>query len=148
MPRYLLDTNLLGLAITPNSSLALWHKAHPAELSISIIAVREALRGTLASITQAESPQASSKIPLSKRYQFLVQLLEGIRQFPQTPYLDEAETLYQSFPKSVQRVGSNDCRIAASAIVAGLTVLTQNTSDFAHIAEHDPRLRFEEWTPT
>jgi tRNA(fMet)-specific endonuclease VapC len=148
MPRYLLDTNLLGLAITPNSSLALWHKAHPAELSISIIAIREALSGVLSSIAKAESPQTTGKISLSRRYQFLSQLLEGIRQFPQTPYTDEAEILYQSFPKSVRRVGSNDCRIAASAIVTGLIVLTQNTSDFAHIAEHDPRLQFEEWTPT
>jgi tRNA(fMet)-specific endonuclease VapC len=146
MPRYLLDTNLLGLALAPNSSLALWHRANPTEISLSIITVREALRGALASITEAESPQSTSKLSLSRRYVFLAHLLEGLQEFPKIPYSDEAEALYQSFPKSVQRIGPNDCRIAASAIVEDRIVLTKNTADFARIAEHDSRLRFEDWT--
>jgi predicted nucleic acid-binding protein len=112
---------------------------------MSLITARESLRGALASIAEAESIQAERKLPLSKRYQFLGQLLDGLHQFSHITYSDEAEILYQSFPKSVRRIGPNDCRIAASAIVENLIVLTQNTADFARIAEHDPRLRFETW---
>jgi predicted nucleic acid-binding protein len=146
MPRYLLDTNLLGLATTPNSSLVLWHKVHPNEIFISIITARESLRGVLASIVEAESPQAAEKLSLSKRYQFLAHLLAGLHQSPMLVYSEEAEILYRSLPKSIQRIGPNDCRIAASAIVNGLTVLTQNTADFVRIAEYDPRLQFANWT--
>nr|WP_309692880.1 type II toxin-antitoxin system VapC family toxin [Armatimonas sp.] len=144
MARYLLDTNLLRPALTPGNALALWIEAHPGEITLSAVTVREALRGMLASIAEAESPQAAGKSSLSTRYALLVRLLEGIQSFPLHPYSEVADALYQSWPKSLHRTGPNDCRIAASAIVAGLIVLTHNTTDFSRIAQHDNRLRFEQ----
>ncbi len=142
MARYLLDTNLLRPALTPETELALWIEAHPDEVALSLVTVREALRGTLASLAEAESPQFNGKSSLSTRYALLARLLAGIRSLPLHPYSEDAEALYQSWPKSLHRIGPNDCRIAASAIVAGLVVLTRNEADFARIAQHDNRLRF------
>jgi predicted nucleic acid-binding protein len=139
--RYLLDTNLLRPALTAGTELALWMEAHPGEIALSIVTVREALRGTLASIAEAESPQAAGKSSLSTRYALLARLLAGIQSIPLHPYSEAAEVLYQSWPKSLHRTGPNDCRIATSAITAGLVVLTRNTADFERIAQHDNRLR-------
>ena len=144
MARYLLDTNLLRPALTSETELALWIEAHPGEVALSLVTVREALRGTLASLAEAESPQFLGKSSLSTRYALLTRLLDGVSRFPLQPYSETAEALYQSWPKSLHRIGPNDCRIAASAIVAGLVVLTLNRTDFARIMEHDNRLRFEQ----
>ena len=55
---------------------------------------------------------------------------------------DEAERLFRSWPAAVKRVGANDCRIAASAVVRGYTVVTCNGKDFGRI----PGVAFEDWT--
>jgi predicted nucleic acid-binding protein len=144
MPRYLLDTNLLRPALMAGTPFFLWIGAHPGEVALSLVTLREALRGTLASIAEAESPQSAGKSSLSTRYALLARLLEGVKDFPLIPYSEAAEILYQSWPKSVHRIGPNDCRITASAIVSGLIVLTRNTADFEKIAAHDNRLRFAE----
>lgn len=143
MPRYLLDTNLLRSALAPGSSLAERIRQNPTEYAVSLVTVREALRGALAAIAEAESPsQAAGRAGLSARYALLAHLVEGLASLTLWPYSDEADRLYQSWPASVRRVGPNDCRIAASAIVDGCTVLTRNLSDFARIAEHDTRLLY------
>ena len=109
---------------------------------MSLVTLREALRGTLASIAEAESPQGAGKSSLSTRYALLARLLEGVKHFPLETYSESAEALYQSWPKCLHRIGPNDCRIAASAITTGLVVLTRNSADFEKIAAHDNRLRF------
>ena len=42
----------------------------------------------------------------------------------------------------VRRIGSQDCRIAASAIAAGWIVVTANQKDFSRI----PGVQFEDWS--
>jgi len=142
--RYLLDTNLLRSALTPDSELAIWIATHAGEIALGLVSVREVLRGALASIAEAESPQFAGKTSLSTRYALLARILEGLASFPLHPYSEEADALYHSWPKSLHRVGPNDCRIAASAITGGLIVLTKNTSDFKRIMEQDKRLRIAE----
>lgn len=137
--RYLLDTNLLRAALTPGSPLALRIAESPGDYGLSVVTVREVLRGALASVAEAES---SATLSLPTRYRFLAQLIQGISRFAIHPYAEEAEALYRSWPKSLHRIGPNDCRIAASAIVDGLIILTCNASDFAQIAAHDPGLSF------
>lgn len=143
MPRYLLDTNLLRPALTPGSSLAERIRQNPADFAVSMVTVREALRGALAAIAEAESQaQGGSRSTLSARYALLAHLVEGLASLTLWPYSEEADRLYQAWPASVRRVGPNDCRIAASAILGGCTVLTRNVADFARIAEHGTRLSF------
>lgn len=140
MPRYLLDTNLLREVLTPGNSLEKYHRLHPDELTLRIVAVRETLRGFMAVIGEAESSNDNTR--LSSRYALLKIFLEGLRGHSIHTYKEQADTLYKTWPQSIRRIGPNDCRIAASAAVDGLIVLTRNTSDFERIAQHEPRIQF------
>jgi len=53
--------------------------------------------------------------------------------------------LYAQIPANVRRVGSRDCRIAASAVASGMAVITSNTRHFAQVADALPELRFADW---
>ena len=142
MPRYLLDTNLLREILTQGSSLETYHRQYPNEIALSIVSVREALRGALASITDAESPQPKGKSPLSARYALLNDLLRGIQKLPVHLYSEQADKLYHNWSPAIRRIDPNDCRIAASAAVDGLVVLTRNVSDFERITAHESRVLF------
>jgi len=69
-------------------------------------------------------------------------LIHSLSAFQILPYTDEAEQLYQSWPAKQKRVGPNDCRIAASAIIAGFTVITGNGKDFSAI----PGIIWQDWS--
>ena len=60
--------------------------------------LRDALRGALASVAAAES---SPNLSLPSRYAFFAQLIRGISTLPLHLYSDEADALYQSWPKSL-----------------------------------------------
>jgi tRNA(fMet)-specific endonuclease VapC len=55
---------------------------------------------------------------------------------------DTCERQFQEFRKQKIRIGSQDLRIASTAIVHNLIVVTRNQRDFRHI----PRLTLEDWT--
>jgi tRNA(fMet)-specific endonuclease VapC len=137
-----MDTNLLRDALLPGSLIARYHRQYPADISLSIVSVREALKGALSSITDAESSQPRGKSSLSSRYTLLNEILIGMQMFPIHLYSEQADALYKTWPQSIRRIGPNDCRIAASAAVDGLIVLTRNTSDFERIAQYEPRVPF------
>ncbi|MBB6051736.1 putative nucleic acid-binding protein [Armatimonas rosea] len=119
--------------------------ANTESIFLSTVVVREILRGAMASISEAEGNASRGKASLVQRYALLELVLARIQLFQILCYSDAAESLYQSWPKSLQRMGPNDCRIAASAVVTGITVVTRNTGDFSRIAEHEARLVFEDW---
>jgi tRNA(fMet)-specific endonuclease VapC len=68
--------------------------------------------------------------------------LKYLGRYKIVPYTPEADSVFQTFPSGVKRVGTNDCRIAATAIANNLTVVTRNTRDYAKI----PNVKFEDWT--
>ncbi len=119
--------------------------ANTESIFLSSVVVREILRGAMAAISEAEGGAARGQSSLVQRYALLELVLNRILLFTIVPYSVAAENLYQTWPKSLQRIGPNDCRIAASAVVNGMTVITRNTRDFARIAEHEVRLVFEDW---
>ena len=61
--------------------------------------------------------------------------------FQRSEYTPEMEALYQSWLAAVKRVGTRDCRIAATAIVLGFTVITANLSDYQPI----PNVQTDNW---
>ena len=61
--------------------------------------------------------------------------------FQHLPYTAEMEDLYQSWPAAVKRIGTRDCRIAATAIVFGSTVVTCNLSHLPAI----PDVQTDNW---
>ncbi len=84
----------------------------------------------------------SQRRPFGRESQFLADLISAFAAFQILPYTDEAERLYQSWLARQKRVGPNNCRIAASAILAGFTVITGNGKDFSAI----PGAVWEDWS--
>ena len=109
------------------------------EVSISIITFTELLQGWLAEINRS---LARPKSDICRAYDNLAQAQEDLRSFKTIRYTSQIESIYQAFPSSVKRVGTNDCRIAATAIAHGLIVVTCNVRDFSRI----PNVKFEDWT--
>ncbi len=69
-------------------------------------------------------------------------LFEALQRFQVVSYTSEIEQIYQSMSLEQKRVGTQDCRIAATAIAHGFTVVTANTSDFYKIGG----VAVEDWT--
>ncbi len=67
---------------------------------------------------------------------------EFLRQFQTLPYTEADEDLYQSWSAAVKRVGTRDCRVAASAINRRLTVVTANLRHFQQI----PGVQAVDWS--
>ena len=112
--------------------------ADSAELSICTIVVEEVTGGQISQINTLRSRNRS----VGRESQFLANLIRSLSTLQILSYTDEAEQLYQSWTAKQKRVGPNDCRIAASAILAGFTVITCNGKDFSTI----PSLKWQDWS--
>ena len=76
-----------------------------------------------------------------QQYEAFHLTLIGIGAFTLLPYSAAAEALFQAMPPEVKRIGTQDCRIAAIAMVNDCTVITRNVRDFSRI----PGVRCEDW---
>ena len=138
---YLLDTDTFSLALHGEPRLiARLEQTPPETVWLSVVAAEEVLHGALAEVNKERKRPAGDRICLA--YDFVVTALTQIGRCRLLPYDPAAHRLYQSWPASVKRVGPQDCRIAACAIVHGLIVVTRNRRDYAQI----PGARFEDWT--
>lgn len=109
----------------------------PEQIFISIITVEEMLQGALASVQKVKR-----KSSVTKAYQYFEDLFAALHQFQILSYTPEAESIYQSLPAQVKRIGTQDCRIAAIASASRFTVITVNVNDFVSIGIAD----VEDWT--
>jgi tRNA(fMet)-specific endonuclease VapC len=57
-------------------------------------------------------------------------------------HTSEAESIYQSLPAKIQRIGTQDCRIAAIARANKFSRVTINVNDFVSVGLAD----VEDWT--
>jgi len=80
-------------------------------------------------------------LKLPQAYDVLLQTQRQLALYQVLPYTAEMEALYQSWPASVKRLGTHDCRIAATAIVLGFTVITYNLSHYRPI----PKVDMDDW---
>jgi tRNA(fMet)-specific endonuclease VapC len=92
-------------------------------------------------ISQINSLRSQRKL-FGRESQFLTSLMGILAIFPILSYTDAAEELYLSWSAKQRRIGPNDCRIAASAMSIGLTVMTCNGKDFSVI----PGLNWQDWS--
>ncbi len=135
---YLLDTDTASLAFNGNERvLARIRQAKSQNIRLSSIAAEESIRGALSVIHRC---QATAGLPAAHR--FFTRLLSFLYEYRIHTYNDEAALVYSSFPAQVKRLGTQDCRIAASAIAAGWIVVTANLKDFSQI----PGVQFEDWS--
>ena len=139
---YILDTDTLSNFLDKRRQYdglrARIRQTPPRDLWISVISVEEMLRGVLDLIRQAQT----ARRPTAGAYSLLASLFDDLRSFQILPFTNDDEALYTSMPAAVKRSGSNDCRIAASAISRGFIVITGNTTHFNRI----PAVQHENWT--
>lgn len=134
---FLLDTDSASLAFGRNPVILARIQNTPAPVRLSSVAAEEFLRGTLGLVNkQRDKPGAPAAHAL------FVSVLQEVGRYEILAYDADAARVYASFSAQVRRVGTQDCRIAASAISRGLTVITANQKDFSRI----PGVKFEDWS--
>jgi tRNA(fMet)-specific endonuclease VapC len=138
---YLLDTNIISTALDQRrNNQFLAHRIlnqSPESIFISIITVEEMMRGELGGIHRLRH-----KPNVVTVYRAFEGLFEALHRFQVISYTSEIEQIYQSMSLEQKRVGTQDCRIAATAIAHGFTVVTANTHDFYKIGG----VAVEDWT--
>jgi predicted nucleic acid-binding protein len=143
---YLLDTDTFSKCLRGGAHVQERIAREEEAVYLSVVAFREAMRGALAALADAESPTPRFRVSVPEAYRFLQELSTFAMTLPLWSYTMKAEALYLSWPKNIHRIGPRDCRIATSAIVGGLTVVTSNLRHFEQIAAHELRLQFEDWS--
>lgn len=139
----LLDTDTLSIAQHPESreSLVLQRRllAVPPDevIAASIVSYDEQTRGWLGYFAKSRTGEAQLKA-----YDKLLKHLAYWRRVPVVPFDPEALSQYERLRAMKLRVGSNDLRIAATALSRNVLLLSRNIRDFKNI----PGLRVEDWT--
>jgi tRNA(fMet)-specific endonuclease VapC len=138
---YLLDTNIVSTLLDQrrsNQFLVNTTLKQPSDrLFVSIITVEEMMRGELGGIHRLRH-----KPNVVTVYRAFEGLFEALNRFQIASYTSEIEQIYQSMSWEQKRVGTQDCRIAATAMFHGFTVVTANTRDFDRIGN----VTIENWT--
>ena len=138
MLRYLFDTD--HLTLYDHVAVSVWRRLTqhpPGSVGISAVTVEEYLRGRLAALTR--HPSGPQHV---QAYARLVASLQLLQQFPIVAFDQACESQYQQLRALRLRVGSQDLRIAASALVHRLTLVTRNRRDFAQV----PSLVLDDWS--
>ena len=124
---YILDTNTVKV-ILRNPTPYLQRRVTSIRyelLYISVVVAHEMIIGVLRRLSENERTRQ-----VTRHYEFLRNVIGDINRFQILPYDDEAERIFQAFPPAVKRIGTRDCRIAASALSHNFIVITRNSDDF------------------
>lgn len=136
---FILDTNHLRELIHGTflgKQLRLRIKAARSEVVTSVISADESLRGWLALIAKANSPERESDA-----YFRLNETIDILSELVRLPYDLDAAARFQDFRLTGLRIGSKDLKIACIALEYDATVLTRNIRDFAAVSG----LKIENW---
>ena len=135
MIRFLLDTDHLTLHERGHPPLRQRLAALPPDaVAISVVTVEETLRGRLAVLARRLEGDA--------RVRAYAKFLEAVRfcnSIPVMPFDQACEDQFQQFRSLRLRVGSQDLRIAATALAHNLTVVTRNRRDLSRFRGSESR---------
>jgi tRNA(fMet)-specific endonuclease VapC len=131
-PRYLLDTNLCIYIRQkrPEQVLRRFRKLRPGEAVLSVITYGELLYGA------AKSAHRTAAL---ERLRELVHLLPAMA-LPETA-AESYGALRAELESNGEMIGNNDLWIAAHALAAGLTLVTNNEKEFRRV----PGLKIQNW---
>jgi tRNA(fMet)-specific endonuclease VapC len=138
MSLFVLDSDTVSLLEHGHATvLARVASRPPAEISVAVIVVEEALSGWYSMIRKAKNPRqlAFAYDRLARK----VSLLSGIQILR---YSETAIARFQALLKAKLHVRANDLRIAAIALEHNATVVTRNVRDFVVV----PGLTVEDWS--
>ena len=137
MIRYLLDTDTLSLLLRRDSVVHDFVKAlPPKEFGISIISYEEQITGRFAQLRRARTTQETVDA-----YGWLKKTAELLAPMPLVGFAEVSLARFEALVALRLNVGSNDLRIAATALDLGAAVVTRNLRDYSRV----PGLRIETW---
>lgn len=140
MIRWLLDTDHVSLHERGHKVLLQrLLSVPPNQVAISAVTAEEMLRGRLALLARNRPDQSRVHA-----YNKLMETVRFINTIPVMPFDLASEKRFQDLRSRVSNVGSQDLRIAATALEQDLTLVTRNRKDFGRV----PSLRIEDWTVT
>jgi len=140
---YVFDNDTLTLAFHGNENITRRVLDTPStDIWLPAPVVEEQFRGRLSLLSSFNPSRPSDSLKTPLAYDLLLETLRFLHGFQYLPHTPEAEALFQSWPASVKRIGTRDCRIAAAAITHGFTVITCNLSHFQTI----PNVSLEDWS--
>jgi len=138
MPQFLFDTDRLTLYERGNPLVVQHVVAQPlGDVAISAVTAEESLRGRLGYLGRPLTGAARVRA-----YSLFIGTLKLISSIPILAYDSVCEMEYQQLRGLVPRVGSQDLKIAAVALVHRLILLTRNRRDFSLV----PGLLLADWS--
>ena len=138
MVERIFDTDHLSLLERGHPTLQIRLAAvSPDSLAVSVITVEEMLRGRLAVL--ARRSEGERRV---HAYQKLMETVLFFSTIPTIPFDLACEQQFQELRKREIRIGSQDLRIASTALVHHLIVVTRNQRDFGRV----PGLVLEDWS--
>jgi tRNA(fMet)-specific endonuclease VapC len=137
MIRYLLDTDTLSLLLRRDPVVQDFVKAlPPKEFGISIISYEEQITGRFAQLRRARTAQETVDA-----YGWLKKTAELLAPMPLVGFTEVSLVRFEALVALKLNVGSNDLRIAATALEIGAAVVTRNLRDYSRV----PGLQIETW---
>ncbi len=103
---------------------------------VTILTLEEQLRGWLAQIKRATTPDAEIQA-----YEKLLGRFRFFERWTILPWTRESSDPFQRLRSVRSRIGTMDLRIASIALAHDATLLTRNVRDFEQV----PGLRVENW---
>lgn len=138
MIRFLLDTDHVSLHERGHPPLRTRLAfVPPGSIAVSVMTVQEMLRGRLAILARRSEGEARVRA-----YAKFMETVLFFSSVPVVPFDLACEQQFQALRSRRLRVGSQDLRIAATALVNNLTLVTRNRHDFERIAG----LLIEDWS--
>jgi tRNA(fMet)-specific endonuclease VapC len=135
---WILDTDHLSLLQRHHPNVVARLRAVPLDQrATTIISAEEQLRGRFAVIARARHPG-----DWVTAYAAFQETLASLSQLALLPFDDAAASLFAQLKATVQRVGTQDLKIAAIVLNIGGILVTRNQKDFARV----PGLLLEDWT--
>ncbi len=133
---YLLDTDHITLLQWDNAKVTARYEQVRNATFVCSSSYEEQLRGWLALINQAKTPEK-----VHYAYVSLEEMLEYFCDTPKLSFTPAAIALYQALRQRYRRKDKMDLQIAATALAHDATLVTRNTKDFIDIEN----LRLENW---
>ena len=136
---FVLDTDSITHDQNAHPILSKRVKSTPREqLFTTSVSVEEQLQGRLAYLNQHRNSPRKSALG----HAALVQTILYFSNWNILLYHEDADAMVRRYRKQGIRIGSQDLRIAAIALLQEFTVVTSNLRDFTQV----PKLKVEDWT--
>ncbi|MBI1928308.1 type II toxin-antitoxin system VapC family toxin [Candidatus Poribacteria bacterium] len=135
--RYILESNTVSAILRGHQGVHHRITLVPAErIFLTVVSAFENLRGWFAQVNKQQPTEQLVRV-----FNRILQLLDYYGRSQVLPYDMAAATKYEELRRQHRRLGRDDLRIAAIALVQDAILVTQNVRDFVAIEG----LRVENW---